>query len=112
MSKGAGFFCLVVAVGSFMFSCSRGPISDEELRVKAIGDGFTAAASDFVKASRTMGGLGLDATSDAEGAVVEIKKIREELAGLMKSLTEEKAIQRAEELKSKIDDFCRKNDIE
>ncbi len=112
MSKHAGFLCLAVAAGSFFFACSRGPASDEELRVRAVADGFTAAASDFVKASRTMGGLGLDATSDAESAVVEIKKIRDELVGLMKALTEEQAVRKAEELKSKIDDFCRKNDIE
>jgi hypothetical protein len=112
MSKRVGIPCLAVAVGAFLFACTRGPVSDEELRIKAIGDGFTAAASDFVKASRTMGGLGLDTTSDAESAVVEIKKIRDELAGLMKALTEERAVRKAEELKAKIDDFCRKNDIE
>jgi hypothetical protein len=112
MSKRLWILFLAVAAGSFFFACGGGPSSDEELRVKAVGDGFTAAASDFVKASRAMGGLGMDTTADAEGAVVEIKKIRAELADLTKTLTEEEAIRMAGELKARIDDFCRKNDIE
>ncbi len=103
---------LVVSIAAFVCVCTESPSSDEELKVKALADGFTAASARFVRAARAMGGLGMDTTSEAEAAVVEVKKIRRELAGLMTTLTEERATGKAGELKAKIDDFCRKNDIE
>ncbi len=56
------------------------------------------------------GGLasGLDS---AEQAVVDVQKVRRELDRLRQTLTEDKAVARAEELAAKIDEFCRKNDI-
>ncbi len=111
MTKRLLILLLIGTAGALLMRCPGGPASDEELRVKALGDGYVAAANRFLKAGRTMGGLGLDTTSDAEAAVVEIKKVRDELAALMPSLTEENAIFKAEELKAKIDEFCRKNDI-
>jgi hypothetical protein len=100
---------LLVAVAAFLiYKQTHRPVSDEELKVKALEETFIAATSKFMGA--TAGGLavGLDA---AEAATLEVQKVRNELAGLMKTLTEEKAIAKADELKAKVDEFCRKNDI-
>ena len=95
-----------------LFQCSGGPASDEELQVRALEKGYAAATSSYFRALRTMGGTGLDTTSDVESAVDEIKEIQKELGELVKTLTEEKAAAKAEELKAKIDEFYRRNEIE
>ena len=47
----------------------------------------------------------------AEAAAVEVQKVRNVLARLMPTLTEDKAVRMAGELQAKIEEFCRKNDI-
>jgi hypothetical protein len=108
---------LIILLAAFtaviaLFQCSGGPASEEELQVRALEKGYAAASSSFLRALRTMGGTGLDTTSDVESAVEEIKEIRKELGELIKTLTEEKATAKAEELKAKIDEFYRRNEIE
>ena len=53
----------------------------------------------------------MDTTFDSETAVVQIQKIQAELARLRETLTEDKAIRKADALAEKIDAFCKKNDI-
>jgi hypothetical protein len=100
---------LLIAVAAFLiYKQTHQPASKEELAVKAVEERFLAAQSRFMGAAA--GGLasGLDA---AEAAVADVQKVRNELARLMRTLTEEKATVKAGELKAKIDEFCRKNDI-
>ncbi len=103
---------ILLFVGFLVYKELSVPPSDEERAVKALERRYVAAVNDFLRAGRTAGGLGLDTTSDAEGAVVAVLKVRDELDRLEKALTEEKAILKADELRTKIETFCRKNDID
>lgn len=99
----------LVAVGVFLvYKQIHRPLSQEEMKVRAVEDRFAAASSRFMGIAG--GGLaaGLDS---AEAAVREIQKVRDETTRLMKTLTEDKAIARAQRLKAQVDEFCRKNDI-
>ena len=100
---------LLIAIAAFfIYKQTHHPASDEELAVQAVDERFRAAQAKFMSAA----GGGLTAGLDtAEQAVIDVQKVRSELARLQKTLTEEKAVARAEELAAKIDEFCRKNDI-
>jgi hypothetical protein len=53
----------------------------------------------------------MDTTYDSETAVTQVLKLRAELAKLRETLTEERAIGKADALAEKIEYFCKKNDI-
>jgi hypothetical protein len=108
MGKAILVIILIAAAAFLIYRQAHPPASAEEMQVRAVEDRFTAASSRFM--GNAAGGLavGLDA---AEAAVVDVQKARGELDRLMKTLTEDKAIARAEALKAKIDEFCQKNDI-
>jgi len=100
---------LLVAVAAFfIYKETRRPVSAEELKVKAVEEGFVAASSRFMGGAAGGTPEGLDA---AEAAAVEVQKARNDLARLLPALTEGKAIRMAGELREKIAEFCRKNDI-
>jgi len=108
MGKAFLVILLIAIAAFFIYKQTHTPASEEELAVKAVEERFTAASNKFISAAA--GGLatGLD---EAESAVVEVQRARNELARLRKTLTEDKAVVQAEELRAKIDEFCRKNDI-
>ncbi len=85
--------------------------SEEEMLVKHLGERYAVVVNKFTSAAGRSGLIGMDTTGDTEAAVNELQKIRTELAGLRKKLTEEKAINKAAELSDKIEYFCKKNDI-
>ncbi len=100
---------LLVAVAAFfIYKQTHRPLSDEELKVKAIEENFIAASSRFMGGAAGGTPEGLDA---AEAAVVEVQKVRNALSRLLPALTEDTATHMAGELREKIDEFCRKNDI-
>jgi hypothetical protein len=107
---GKAFLIIVlIALAAFLiYRQVHPPASAEELKVRAVEDRFTAASSRFM--GNAAGGLAVGLDS-AEAAVVEVQKVRSELGRLMETLKEDKAIARAEALKAKVDEFCRKNDI-
>jgi hypothetical protein len=100
---------LLIAIAAFViYKQTHHPASDEELAVQAIEERFRTAQAKFMGSAG--GGLtvGLDS---AEQAVVDVQKVRRELDKLRQTLTEEKAVARAEDLAARVDEFCRKNDI-
>jgi len=100
---------LIIAIAAFfIYKQLHRPASDEELAVQAVEEAFHYAQAKFMSAASGGLSVGLDA---AEEAVRDIQKVRADLARLRKTLTQEKAIERAEELAGKVDEFCRKNDI-
>lgn len=108
MGKAFLIFLLIAVAAFFIYKQTSKPVSDEELKVKAVEEEFLMASAKFMGSAGSGLAEGLDV---AEAAVIQVQKIRSELARLMKSLTEEKAIRRADDLRDKIDKFCRKNDI-
>jgi hypothetical protein len=100
---------LLIAIAAFLiYKQTHQPASDEELKVKAIEETFSAASSRFIGGAASGRPDGLDAV---DAAAVEVQKIRNALTRLVPTLTEDKAIRKAEELQAKIEEFCRKNDI-
>ncbi|MGZ4886757.1 MAG: hypothetical protein ACXV5O_03525 [Candidatus Aminicenantales bacterium] len=109
MGKAFLVFLLMAVAAFFIYKQTSKPVSDEELKVKAVEERFLMASAKFMGTAGSGLASGLDV---AESAVIQVQKIRNELARLRKSLTEDTALLRADELKGKIDEFCRKNDIE
>jgi hypothetical protein len=100
---------LFIAIAAFfVYKQIHRPASDEELKVKAVEESFIAASSRFMGGAAGGRADGLDAV---DTAAVEVQKIRNTLARLLPTLTEDMAIRKAEELQAKIEEFCRKNDI-
>ncbi len=100
---------LLIAVAALIiYLQTRTPVSAEELKVKAIEDAYLATVSRFTGAA---GGPGVSGLDVVDAAVSQIQKLRADLKQLRATLTEEKAIHRADELLAKIAEFCRKNDI-
>ncbi len=85
--------------------------SAELKEVKQLEKEYNAAVSDFMRAVRTTGEIGMATIPDAQDAVREIKKIRADLTDLMKKLKEEAAIKRSKRLMAKIAEFYKKNDL-
>jgi hypothetical protein len=108
MGKAILVIILIAAAAFLIYRQTHPPASAEEMQIRAVQDRFTAASSRFM--GNAAGGLAVGLDS-AEAAVVDVQKARGELDRLMKTLTEDKAIARAEALKAKIDEFCQKNDI-
>lgn len=110
--KALVWIIILAVIGYFAYTQFFGPLSEEEQLVKDLDKQFNLAARQFVGAGRLSGGTGLDMTSDAEMAVNKIKKVRKELESIEDTLTEEKAIERAEKLDAKIKNFYEKNDLD
>ncbi len=104
-------FLLVVVVGFLAYTYFTS-LSEEEKMVKALEKEFDQAVGNFLRAVRTMAGIGMDTTSDIDDAVVKIKKVKKELSALKGSLQEDSAKARAKKLEERIKEFERKNDIE
>jgi len=100
---------LIGAAAFFIYREVHHPASAEELKVKAVEEQFVSASGKLIGAGAGSTAIGLDAV---ESSAAQIRRLREDLAFLSRTLSEDKAILRAEELRLKIDEFCRKNDID
>ena len=104
---------LVLAAGAAYFiseRAGRAP-SEEEQLVRQHNDRYVILVGKFTSAAGRAGTLGMDSTFDIEAVVREILEVRDKLAALRATLTEDRAIGKADELAAKIENFCRKNDI-
>jgi len=108
MGKAFLVILLIAIAAFFIYKQTRTPATGEELAVKAVEERFTAASNKFISAAGGGLAIGLE---EAESAMVQVQRARNELARLRKTLTEDKAIALADGLKIKVDEFCRKNDI-
>lgn len=111
-----GRFLLVVLLlavaGYFAYTHFHKPLSDEELAVRDLEKRFEKAARAFAGSGRMSGMTGVDMTAGAEQAVRAVKQVRDELAGLKRGLSEEKARERADALQKKIEEFSRTNELD
>ena len=109
MGKAFLVILLIGAAAFFIYREVHHPASAEELKVKAIEEQFLTASSKLIGAGGGPTVVGLDVV---ESAAAQVRRLRGDLAFLSRTLSEEKAIARAESLRLKIDEFCRKNDID
>jgi hypothetical protein len=111
MGKTIIVLLLIAGAAYFVYQqVGRAP-SEEVQLVTHLGERYAVVVNKFLSASGRAGSIGMDTTFDSETAVVQIKKVQAELARLRETLTEDKAIQKADALAEKIDAFCKKNDI-
>jgi hypothetical protein len=86
--------------------------SGEVAQVRQMEREFRRGTDRFISAMRGAGEPGLVVLADPETAIKMLKDLRVRLQDLMKTLTEEKAIDRAQKLESQILTFFKRNEIE
>jgi hypothetical protein len=111
MGKGFVVLVLIAAAAFFIYKQTSQNRSEEEAWVASIKDRYAVVVNKFLSAAGRSGAIGMDTTMDSETAAAQMLKLRAELAQLRKTLTEERAIAKAEQLAEKIENFCKKNDI-
>jgi predicted Zn-dependent peptidase len=111
MAKTLVVLLLIAGAGYFVYQRMNPATSEEDQLVSNLRDRYAVIVSKFASAAGRSGSLGMDTTYDSETVVVQIQKLRAELAELQRKLTEERATRKAAELSEKIEYFCKKNDI-
>jgi len=79
--------------------------SDEVQQVQAIADDFRVARQKMGQAERAASVGGVDTTSDADDAMQAAGKLLEKLKALQEDLTEDKAIEMADNLAADLNAF-------
>jgi hypothetical protein len=111
MAKALLVLILIAGAAFFIYKQTNLTDSKEMAKVDSVRDRFVVAVGKFTSAAGRAGAIGMDTTFDTESAAVQVLKLRDDLAKLRTTLTEERAIGKAAALAEKIDNFCRKNDI-
>ena len=111
MAKALLVLLLIVGAAFFIYKRTNQTPSEEEEMVVSIRDRYAVVVNKFLSAAGRAGAIGMDTTYDSETAVTQVLKLRAELAKLRETLTEERAIGKADALAEKIEYFCKKNDI-
>lgn len=101
---------LIIAAAVLIYRHFQEPPSDEMGMVKALEARFDAAVARFAGNGQA-GILPEMSVEDSEEVAATVKKIRDEFRELKPTLTEAKVIARAEQLRVRIDEFCKTNDI-
>ena len=102
---------ILLIIGFLVYTQFIAAVTEEQKQVKELQVEFSMAQRDFARAMRWAGEVGMDTTEDLAFAIRKAKDIRKKLRDLKADLTEELAIQRAEALKTKIDEFFKANDL-
>ncbi len=87
-------------------------VSSEEAQVRDLEREFRRATDRYISSMRQAGEPGLVILADPETAERMVKEVRPKLIELMKTLTEEKAVARAQELENQILTFYKRNQID
>ena len=88
------------------------PSSAEEAQVRHLEKQFQRATDRYINSMRQAGEPGIVILADPETAEKMVKDVRPRLQELMKTLTHEKAIARAQKLDRQIVTFCERNQID
>lgn len=111
MAKALLVLVLIAAAAFLIYRQTGRTDSEEEAMVASVRDRYAVVVNRFLGAVGRSGAIGMDTTFDSESAAGQVLKLRDELTRLRKTLTEEKAMRKADELAEKIEYFCKKNDI-
>ena len=88
------------------------PRSIEESQVRHLEKEFQRATDRYINSMRQAGEPGIVVLADPETAERMVKDVRPKLQDLMKTLTDEKAIARAQKLESQVLTFYERNQID
>jgi hypothetical protein len=86
--------------------------SSQEGQVRDLEREFRRATDRYINSMRQAGEPGLVILADPETAERMVKDVRPKLLELMKTLTDEKAIARAQELENQVLTFYKRNQID
>jgi hypothetical protein len=111
MAKALLVLLLIVAAAFFIYNQAYRANSEEIAKVDSLRERYVMAVNKFLSATGRAGAIGMDTTFDSESAANQVLKLRAELAQLRKTLTEKRAIGKADALAKKIDNFCKRNSI-
>jgi preprotein translocase subunit YajC len=111
MAKTLLVLLLIAGAAFFIYKQTNRTDSEELAMVDSIRERYAVVVNKFLSAAGRSGAIGMDTTYDSETAVTQVLKLRAELAKLRETLTEERAIGKADALAEKIEYFCKKNDI-
>lgn len=104
---------LILAVAGFLvYTYYFKSATEEEQQVRALEKEFNRAVDRYITAMREVAEPGVVVIADPEFAANKVKEVRDKVTELIKTLKEQKSIQRARELETRIRDFCRKNEID
>lgn len=103
---------ILVILGYLAYTQYVNTTSGEFAQVRQLEKEFRRATDRFISAMRGAGEPGLVVLADPETAVRMVKGVRVKLQELMKTLTEERAIARAQELENQILTFFRRHEID
>jgi len=87
-------------------------VSSEEAQVRDLEREFRRATDRYISSMRQAGEPGLVILADPETAERMVKDVRPKLMELMKTLTDEKAVARAQRLEDQILTFYKRNQID
>jgi|GEM_PF-658891 len=104
-------FVLIAGAAYFVYQRMNRPTTEEDQLVAHLGDRYAVLVNKFMSTEGRAGAIGMDTTFDLESVVIQVQKLRGELAELRRKLTEDRAIAKAGELSDKIEQFCKKNEI-
>jgi len=97
---------LIVVAGYFAYQkFVVNSLSDEQQQVQAIADEFQTARQKMGQAERAAAVGGVDTTSSADDAMYVAGKLLEKLKTLQAELTEDKAIEMADDLAAKLNAY-------
>lgn len=109
--KAIGIILILLIIGFVVYTQFIAAVTEEQKQVKDLDTRFSMASRDFVRALRMTAELGMDTTGELAFAIRILKKVKSELIELQRELTEELAIERADRLRTRIDEFFKANDI-
>jgi hypothetical protein len=109
--KALGIILILLIIGFLVYTQFIAVTTEEQQQVKDLRVEFDMNKRDFARAVRWAAEIGMDTTEDLAFAIRKAKDIRSKLRSLMPELTEEIAIERAENLKIDIDEFFKVNDL-
>jgi hypothetical protein len=100
---------ILIIVGVVVYNSLNAPKTEEGLAIQEMRNEFREAQQLLRNAERSAATAGIDTTSQAENAVLRVKKIKQRLTNLLNKLEEDRDIDRAEKLLDQIDLWLRKN---
>jgi hypothetical protein len=102
---------LILGAAYVIYQRVNKPQSAEDQRVAQLRDRYVVLVNKFTGAVGRAANMGVDTSFDVESVVIQLKELRTEVTEMRRTLTEERAIGKADELADKITQFFKKNDI-